>query len=135
AGFNAPLVPEPQPPGVLLVKDPAHLAAVNEGMVAAMHAPTGSGRSAALGASYQMAGKTGTVQRVSRRGTERMDPNQLPYHLRHQAWFIGFAPAEAPTVAVVVLVEHGGSGARAAAPIGRRILDAWLLPPPEDTAK
>lgn len=135
AGFNAPLVPEPQPPGVLLVKNPADLAAVNEGMVAAMHGPTGSGRGAAQGMSYQMAGKTGTVQRVSRRGTERMDPNQLPYHLRHQAWFIGFAPAEAPTVAVVVLVEHGGSGARAAAPIGRRILDAWLLPPPEDTAK
>lgn len=135
SGFNAPLVPEPQPPGVQLVKDPAHLAAVNEGMVAAMHGPTGSGRSAAAGAAYQMGGKTGTVQRVSRRGTERMDPNQLPYHLRHQAWFIGFAPAEAPTVAVVVLVEHGGSGARAAAPIGRRILDAWLLPPPEDTPK
>lgn len=134
-GFNQPPVMEPQPPGVPLVKDPAQLAAVNDGLVAVMHGDTGTGRSIALGSPYRMAGKTGTVQRVSRRGTERMDPNQLPYHLRHQAWFIGFAPAEAPTIAVAVLVEHGGSGSRAAAPVGKRIMDAWLLPPPEDTAK
>jgi penicillin-binding protein 2 len=75
-----------------------------------------------------MAGKTGTAQRVSRRGTERMNPKDLPYHLRHQAWFIGFAPVEAPEIAVVVLVEHGGSGSGAAAPVARRIMDAWLVP-------
>jgi len=65
-------------------------------------------RAIAVGAPYRMAGKTGTVQRVSRRGTERMDPNKLPYHLRHQAWFIGFAPVDDPRIAIAVLVEHGG---------------------------
>jgi len=64
-----------------------------------------------------------------------MDPKKLPYHLRHQAWFIAYAPADKPTIAVAVLVEHGGSGSGAAAPVARRILDAWLLPPPEDTAR
>jgi penicillin-binding protein 2 len=81
-----------------------------------------------------MAGKTGTAQRVSRRGTERMSPNDLPYHLRHQAWFIGYAPAEDPRIAVVVLVEHGGSGSAAAAPVGRQIMDAWLLPAADEPA-
>jgi penicillin-binding protein 2 len=77
-----------------------------------------------------MAGKTGTAQRVSRQGTERLDPNKLPYHLRHQALFVGYAPAEAPTIAVALVVEHGGSGSLAAAPVARRIFDAWIGPPP-----
>ena len=134
AGFNQPLRPEPQSDGVAVITNPGHLAAVNEGLEAVMHGPTGSARAAATGAPYRMAGKTGTVQRISRRGTERMNPNQLPYHLRHQAWFIGFAPVEEPRIAVAVLVEHGGSGALAAAPVARRIMDAWLLPEVEEGA-
>ena len=128
AGFNQPLQPEPQLPGRRVIESAEDLAAVNEGLVAVMHGPTGSARAAAVGAPYRMAGKTGTAQRVSRRGTERTNPKDLPYHLRHQAWFIGFAPVEDPGIAVVVLVEHGGSGSGAAAPVARRIMDAWLLP-------
>ncbi len=127
AGFNAPKVPEPQPAGVRVVPDDDKLFAVNDGLIAA-------GRTAGLGAPYVIAGKTGTVQRVSRRGTASIDPSQLPYHLRHQAWFIAFAPADNPTIALAVLVEHGGYGSRAAAPVARRILDAWLLPPAEEAA-
>lgn len=131
AGFGAPRVPEPQPPARRVVADPAHLAAVNHGLVATMHGPSGSGLRAAAGAWYRMAGKTGTAQRVSRRGTERLDPAKLPYHLRHQALFIGFAPAEKPSIALALVVEHGGSGSTAAAPVARRIFDAWMGPPPE----
>lgn len=135
AGFNQPKVPEPQPPGVRVVQDDTNLAAVRDGLVAVMHGPTGSGRASAVGATYLIAGKSGTAQRTSRKGLERMDPKKLPFHLRHQAWFIAYAPAENPTIAVAVLVEHGGSGSGAAAPVARRILDAWLLPPPEDTTR
>ena len=110
--------------------DPAHLAAVRDGLVAPMHGPTGTAARAAAGAHYLMAGKTGTAQRISRRGTERLDPNALPYHLRHQALFVGYAPADAPTIAVALVVEHGGSGSAAAAPVARRIFDAWMGPPP-----
>lgn len=131
AGFGAPRVAMPQPDPVQVVADPAHLAAVNEGLVATMHGPTGSGVRSAAGAWYRMAGKTGTAQRVSRRGTERLDPAKLPYHLRHQALFVGYAPAEAPTIALALVVEHGGSGSGAAAPVARRIFDAWLGPPPD----
>ena len=130
AGFGAPRVPVPQPAPQRVVADAAHLAAVNDGLVATMHGPTGTGQRAAAGAWYRMAGKTGTAQRVGRRGTERLDPNALPYHLRHQALFVGFAPAEAPTIALALVVEHGGSGSGAAAPVARRILDAWMGPPP-----
>ena len=47
-------------------------------------------------------------------------------HLRHRALFIGFAPAYEPTIAVAVAVEGGGYGASTAAPIARKILDAWI---------
>ncbi len=135
AGFNAPKVPEKLPPPERLVPDDANLAAVVDGMVAVMHGPTGTGRGSAVGSPYHIAGKSGTVQRTSRKGLANTDPNSLPYHLRHQAWFIAFAPAEDPKIAVAVLVEHGGSGSRAAAPIARKILDAWLLPAPEEPAR
>jgi penicillin-binding protein 2 len=135
AGFDLPRVPEPRPPGVQVVPDDANLLAVRDGMIASLHGPTGSARAAVIGAPYLIAGKTGTAQRTSRKGLERMDPKLLPYHLRHQAWFIAFAPAENPTLALAVLVEHGGSGSGAAAPVARSIFDAWLVPPPEDTAK
>ena len=56
-----------------------------------------------------------------------VDPHQLPFHLRHQALFVGYAPADNPTIAVAVTVEHGGFGASTAGPIARKIFDAWLL--------
>lgn len=108
--------------------EPRHLAAVHAGLVATMHGPTGTALAVSAGAPFRMAGKTGTAQRVGRQGTERIDPDLLPLHLRHQALFIGYAPAEAPSIAVVVVVEQGGSGARTAAPVARRIFDAWLAP-------
>ncbi|MCP2789048.1 penicillin-binding transpeptidase domain-containing protein, partial [Salmonella enterica subsp. enterica serovar Typhimurium] len=55
------------------------------------------------------------------------DPRSLPMHLRHRALFVGFAPADQPTIAVAVVVEGGGYGASTAAPIARKIFDAWLL--------
>lgn len=127
AGFDAPLLPEAQPAPVAVAEDGDHLAAVRAGLVAVMHGPTGTARRAALGAPYRMAGKTGTAQLVTRRGNVARDVRQLPYHLRHQALFVGFAPVEAPSIAVAVVVEQGGSGSAAAAPIARRIFDAWVL--------
>lgn len=112
-----------------LVKDPANLAAVVDGMVAVMHGPTGTAREAARGATYLIAGKTGTAQRVTRKGDEALNLDLLPFHLRHRALFICFAPADDPRIAVAVVVESGGSGSKAAAPVARRILDAWLTAP------
>ncbi|MNN38207.1 Penicillin binding protein transpeptidase domain protein [compost metagenome] len=48
-------------------------------------------------------------------------------HLRHRALFVGFAPAEDPVIAIAIAVEGGGYGGSAAAPIARKVFDAWLL--------
>lgn len=128
-GYDAPvraLQMPPPPPSV--VKDPANLQAVRDGMVAVVHGVTGSAhRVIGLDAPYTIAGKSGTAQRVSRQGDESIKVNDLPFELRHRALFVAFAPVEKPEIAVVVIVEHGGSGSLAAAPVARRILDSWVL--------
>src|SRR3546814_12437393 len=68
-----------------------------------------------------------TLFRSSRKGNVSTNPNLLPLHRRHQAWFIGYAPAQDPEIAVAVMVEHGGYGGSTAAPIARKLFDAWLL--------
>ncbi len=126
-GYEAPWTPLPQPSPIRISENAAHLRAVQEGMIATIH---GGGTAAAMaqGAPYRMAGKTGTAQKIGRRGGGgSVNPRSLPYHLRHQALFVGYAPAENPTIAVAVVVEHGGYGGTTAAPIARKIFDAWLL--------
>ncbi|WP_101927417.1 MULTISPECIES: penicillin-binding protein 2 [Luteimonas] len=125
-GFDAPWRAVPRPAPTRITERPEHLRAVQEGMVTTIHG-RGTGTRMAIGAEYRMAGKTGTAQRVSRRGSASTDPRNLPYHLRHQALFVGYAPAEDPKIALAVIVEHGGYGGTTAAPIARKIFDAWLL--------
>ncbi|GGJ97961.1 penicillin-binding protein 2 [Luteimonas terricola] len=126
SGYDVPWVPLAMAPAPRITDNPTHLRAVQEGMEATIHG-RGTATAMARGSPYRMAGKTGTAQRVSRRGGVSLDPRTLPYHLRHQALFAGYAPAEQPTIALVVVVEHGGYGGATAAPIARRIFDAWLL--------
>jgi penicillin-binding protein 2 len=126
--FDAEIQAIDWPEGVrIIASDSPNLPPVVDSMVAVMHGPTGTARRAAAGATYQIAGKTGTALRVGRSGEQSLNPANMAEHLRHQALFVGFAPAEDPRVAIAVVVEHGGSGSLAAAPIARRILDAWLL--------
>lgn len=70
--------------------------------------------SALLTDAYTAAGKTGSAEFETGKETH--------------AWFVGFAPAENPKIAVCVIVEEGGSGGRTAAPIARKLFDAWLVP-------
>ena len=126
-GYGAPWNELPATPVSQASDNPQHVDAVHEGMVGTMHGERGTGRRSAVGAEYAMAGKTGTAQRSSRRGNVSADPRSLPYHLRHTALFVGYAPAEEPQIAVAVMVEHGGYGGSAAAPIARQVFDAWLL--------
>jgi penicillin-binding protein 2 len=102
--------------------------AVRDGMEAVMHSPTGTARAFGFDAPYRIAGKSGTAQRARRRGNQEYNERTTPEHLRHQALFVAFAPAEAPTIAVALVVEHGNSGSKAAAPVARAILDAFLQP-------
>lgn len=76
---------------------------------------------------YTLAGKTGTAQVFGLAQDEEYDEESLAKHLRDHALFIGYAPAEAPRIAVAVISEHGGSGGRVAAPIARQVIDYYLL--------
>jgi penicillin-binding protein 2 len=131
-GFDAEIEPVPlTAPPLSLVSRPENLQAVIEGMEAVMHSPSGTARAAAVGAPYRIAGKTGTAQRVGRSGDAEVDQSRLAANQRNQALFVAFAPADAPTIALVVVVEGGGSGSRTAAPVARKILDAWVLREPQ----
>lgn len=127
AGFASAVVPEAVAAGEQLVANADNLAAVREGMIAVMHSPTGSARAAAVGTRYLIAGKTGTAQRVTRVGDKAIKLDDLPFNLRHRALFVAFAPADAPRIALALVVESGGAGSLTAAPIARKIFDAWLL--------
>lgn len=126
AGFDADWTAVPAGDTKPVSPSAGNLQAVREGMMGTMR-PGGSGARAAAGAPYTIAGKTGTAQVISRRGTAAVNPKSLPMHLRHRSLFVGFAPAENPVIALAIAVEGGGYGGSAAAPIARKLFDAWLL--------
>lgn len=125
SGFDAPWQPLSQSPSARISDHPGNVQVVQEGMEMTT---TGSGTAARVfrGSPYRSAGKTGTAQVVNR-GATAVDPRSLPLWKRHRALYIGYAPAEAPTIAVAVAVEGGGFGSDTAAPIARKVFDAWLL--------
>jgi penicillin-binding protein 2 len=90
---------------------------------------TQHGTAAAIGlhAPYVFAGKTGTAQVFTVAQNERYNASAINERLRDHSWFIAFAPADEPRIAIAVLQENGGAGASAAAPIARKVLDAYLL--------
>lgn len=77
---------------------------------------------------YRMAGKSGTAQVVEIRQGEEYNEEELDEYQRKHAWFIAFAPADDPVIALSVLVENGGGGSAVAAPVAREVIDAYLLP-------
>jgi penicillin-binding protein 2 len=85
----------------------------------------GTGARAFAGAPYTSAGKTGTAQVVGMKG-EKYVESKVAERYRDHALFIAYAPAEQPKIAVAVIVENSGFGARAAAPIARQVFDYWL---------
>ena len=100
---------------------------VAEGMRRVSSQPTGTAfRARIRDPEMALAGKTGTsqVRRISRaeREIRVLRNEELPWEARDHALFVAFAPVKAPRYAISVVVEHGGSGSRAAAPLARDIL-------------
>lgn len=106
--------------------DEAHLNRVIAAMVGVTQ-PGGTAAQAAAGAPYAIAGKTGTAQVIGMRQGQKYRESEVDERHRDHAWFIAFAPAEDPKIALAVLVENGGHGGSAAAPIARQMMDYWIL--------
>ncbi len=114
-------VPELEP---VLAPD-AYWDAVYDGMREVVHGRRGTARALAKDITYEMAGKTGTAQVIGIAQNSVYNEAQVAERHRHHGLFIAFAPIEAPTIAVGIIVENGG-GAAAASPIARAVIDTWL---------
>ncbi len=91
----------------------------------AVNEPNGTG-GALRRKEKDVCGKTGTAQVISMGDSEEDIAPEIPYRFRDHSLFVCFAPYEAPEVAVVVVVEHGGHGGSVAAPIARKIVDGYF---------
>ncbi len=87
----------------------------------------GTGARAFAGAQYTSGGKTGTAQVIAIKANEKYNEKNVLERHRDHSLFIAFAPLENPKIALAVVVENGGFGAAAAAPIARAVLDYYLL--------
>jgi penicillin-binding protein 2 len=108
--------------------NPNHWRMVVNAMMDVIHSPRGTAKGIGRGLGYRIAGKTGTAQVFSVAQGKGYKSYKLTRKMRDHAWFIAFAPAEAPRIAVAVIVEHGGHGGSVAAPVARAVMDKYLLP-------
>lgn len=102
-----------------------HLAVVKEALIGVNK--EGTAAQSFAGAAYVSAGKTGTAQVIGIKQGEKYVESRVQEELRDHSLFIAYAPAENPRIALAVIVENAGFGARAAAPLARKVLDYYLL--------
>ena len=98
---------------------------LRKGLLQVVHGNRGTARRIRI-KETRIAGKTGTAQVFSIKDRENMDMENLDYFLRDHAWFVCYAPAKNPVIAVSVLVEHGEHGSSSAAPIARAVVKKRL---------
>jgi len=119
------------PESASFIKHAKNIVSVQESMKAVLHSRTGTAHRVGMNSAYWMAGKTGTAQQVAI--AKQPVAGASTSRFKNQALFVGFAPAGlAPgstqaRIAVGLVVEQGGSGAHAAAPVARAIFDSYLL--------
>ena len=132
---DAPVPAPPPSAGKPFFRNPANWDAVREGMIAVVNGPTGTARTMGIGFPYVIAGKSGTAERYSRTNEVWQSISQVAIE-RHQVLFESFTPAQDPRIAVIVALEAGRGGGHDAAPVVRKMLDAWLLgePKPDEAA-
>jgi penicillin-binding protein 2 len=116
--------------------DPAHLALVRDGMNAVSNEPGGTAFGSRIAdlPGLTLAGKTGTAQvrRITMAEREKgvIKNEDLPWEQRDHALFVAFAPVAAPRYGIALVIEHGGGGSKAAAPVARDIMREVLIRDP-----
>ncbi len=131
---RAPTTTLQQSVGEVIAK-PAHIAVIKSAMIGVNL--EGTSAASFRGAPYTSGGKTGTAQVVQIKQNEKYVASKMEERLRDHALFTAFAPAQDPRIALAIVVENAGFGAKYSAPIARRVLDFWLLgqyPSEEDIA-
>ena len=103
--------------------DARHIRLVRDALFGVVNRKGGTGWRARLDFP-KIAGKTGTAQVVQRVDDEETILEEISYERRPHSWFMGYAPADEPEIAFVVLVEHGGAGGHAAAVFARKTVAA-----------
>ncbi len=104
---------------------PQNLALVKEGLLKVVHGKRGTARRIRL-KDVEIAGKTGTAQVYSRKAGEKFDNKKMGRTFQDHAWFVAYAPAQNPKIAVAVIVEHGESGSGMAAPLAGELIKSYL---------
>lgn len=122
------------PPQAQMTFKPENLQLVRQAMVDVMK-PGGTAALAGAGASYLIAGKTGTAQVIGMKQGEKYDARKIDERHRDHALFVAYAPADNPKIALALLVENGGGGGGTASPMAREIFDYYLLGKLPDPAK
>jgi penicillin-binding protein 2 len=116
--------PKTQAEGVAI--KPSHWRTVVDAMIDVVHSERGTAKGIAHGLRYRVAGKTGTAQVFSVGQGQDYKKMNIKKTMRDHAWFVAFAPAENPKIAVAVIAENGGHGGSVAAPIARTLMDQYL---------
>jgi penicillin-binding protein 2 len=99
---------------------------VHKSMINVVHGLRGTAQRIRYGIDYKIAGKTGTAQVFEVAQDEEYDEETVSQKLRDHALFISYAPADEPEIAIAVIVENGGHGSSVAAPIARKVMDAFF---------
>jgi len=106
--------------------DGKNLKIVRKAMEEVTRYPWGTAKKAFAGASYQSAGKTGTVQLRKLNEEGDYDTSKIEKKYHDNAIYVGYAPIKDPEVAIVVVAENGGHGGESAAPVARKVFDAYF---------
>ena len=105
---------------------PGDWRAVVDAMIDVVHSPRGTAKGIAGGLTYHIAGKTGTAQVFSVRQDQVYKRMKVTAKLKDHAWFVAFAPAESPRIAIAVIAENGGHGGSVAAPMAKAVIQQYL---------
>jgi len=106
--------------------DPEHWQIIHDALYGVTTEPRGTGFSSMGDAFYSVAGKTGTAQVVGVAQDEEYDEELIDEQFRDNGLFVAYAPIENPQIAIAVIVENNGGGGRTAAPVARKVLDAYF---------
>lgn len=122
-----------QPPAGRIQASEGHWDYIHQAMQDVVHHIRGTAKGINRGLGYHMGGKTGTAQVTGIKQDEEYDAELVAKRNRDHALFIAFAPVENPRIAVSVIIENGEHGSSAAAPVARKVIDAFMeyYPEPE----